>query len=720
MLQPHLILTRESDDEMAGLSADDTARNDDEHYSSDSEQDRNPLCAQLLADYELLQHDHHRRVRQRQLAVHGVLGSRNSSQPQSALLSRGRPRSIQNFSEVPTARINTPSGCTLRRNLVSSSAGGVEFGPDGVQTGQPSWIDENTITFGASSGNRDSVDITATEEEAAVFSEQRHWSSSSPPHGDGVPRQAEPVHTAGPTVSTHGAANAAGAGFTGQHMQQGRKRKNGNWSDSALRATIDAIDDGLPIRRASEKFGIPRATLHDWLYERTISRKRGKEGTLTASEEALIVQWICKRQDLGWPITNLDLRLKVCEITQTRPTLFKDGIPGPGWLRWWKRRHPELTLRVPQGLETARTRALSRENVDSFYDNLEILYSLNSYPPDRIWNCDETGAQAGRDGGGMVIAKRGSRAVHTIIPDQREWLSCLVCINAAGSSIPSFYIFRGKRFRRNYIEHCEAGATMAMQGRAWMTAYLFSAWISHFIESVRELGGISPARRHLFILDGHNSHVTLEVVREARRAGLDLLTLPSHTSHALQPLDVTVFKPFKTHFREYRNFWTSRNMHQKASKETLAQWVSLGLRKALSVHNITKGFQTTGIFSLNRKAVDSKLMPSINFETEQEQGRRNVPTGAAGDSVPTAEADSTADGDAVGICGSDQDDQAEAFGIPDCTDPTEETRGGLEDVCNEDLEASFTVPASTEIEHYFVDVDPNDPGANDVGGFERE
>ena len=190
----------------------------------------------------------------------------------------------------------------------------------------------------------------------------------------------------------------------------------------------------------------------------------------------------------------------------------------------------------------------------------------------------------------MVTAKRGSRVVHSIIPDEREWLSCLVYINAVDLSIPSFYIFCGRRFRRNYIEHCKAGATMAMQKKAWMTAYFFSAWISHFIKFVSSLGGISPTRRHFFILLGHNSHVALEVVREAWEAGLDLLTLPSHTSHGLQPLDVTIFKPFEIHFREYRNFWTSRNMHKKISKEILVQQVSLGLKRALSMHNITKGF----------------------------------------------------------------------------------------------------------------------------------
>jgi hypothetical protein len=85
------------------------------------------------------------------------------------------------------------------------------------------------------------------------------------------------------------------------------------------------------------------------------------------------------------------------------------------------------------------------------------------------------GPRQGRMEGGVVIARTGARRVHSVVPDQREWLSVLVCINAAGLAIPSFYIFRGKRFGQNYIERCEAGAPMAMQPRAWMTSYLFGA-----------------------------------------------------------------------------------------------------------------------------------------------------------------------------------------------------------------------------------------------------
>jgi hypothetical protein len=147
---------------------------------------------------------------------------------------------------------------------------------------------------------------------------------------------------------------------------------------------------------------------------------------------------------------------------------------------------------VSQALETARTKGLCKENVRSFYENLLSLYSLHNYTPDRIWNCDKSGAQARKNGGGLVIAKTGAQRVHSIVPNQREWLFVLVCVNVAGATIPSFYIFRGKRFGQNYIQRCKPGATMAMQPRAWMTSYLFGAWMSRFIELVRNSNSISP------------------------------------------------------------------------------------------------------------------------------------------------------------------------------------------------------------------------------------
>jgi len=47
------------------------------------------------------------------------------------------------------------------------------------------------------------------------------------------------------------------------------------------------------------------------------------------------------------------------------------------------------------------------------------------------------------------------------------------------------------------------------------------------------------------------SHVMLESIEQAQAFELDMVTLPFHISHTLQPLDVFCFKTFKTKFKEW-------------------------------------------------------------------------------------------------------------------------------------------------------------------------
>jgi hypothetical protein len=57
---------------------------------------------------------------------------------------------------------------------------------------------------------------------------------------------------------------------------------------------------------------------------------------------------------------------------------------------------------------------------------------------------------------------------------------------------------------------------------------------------------------HLLILDGQNSYVTLEVVKSTMNSSVGIISLPSHTFHALQPLNISCFKPFNYAFRQLR------------------------------------------------------------------------------------------------------------------------------------------------------------------------
>jgi hypothetical protein len=300
-----------------------------------------------------------------------------------------------------------------------------------------------------------------------------------------------------------------------KRLKRQRIMKIGNWSDQQLRAAMAAIDMGCPVQTTALDYDVPMSTLHSHVMGINLSRKPGRKPMLSAVEEEKLVNYIHGMARYGHPLNLYELKIKVAETTQLHDTPFIVGIPGHGWLRWFRRRHPELSLRMSQGLDASRAKGLCPEHVSSFYDNLATMLQ-QGYKPSYIWNCDESGAQAGRNGGARVLAKKGVRSVYLIIPKEGEWLSVLVCVKATGYHIPSFYIFSGKSFQRDYIKKYEDNASMAMQPKTWMTGQLFKAWIGHFVKIVRDCGlGISSHCRHLLILDGHRSHVTTNVVKTA-------------------------------------------------------------------------------------------------------------------------------------------------------------------------------------------------------------
>ena len=237
---------------------------------------------------------------------------------------------------------------------------------------------------------------------------------------------------------------------------------------------MEAVEAGELLCAAANFYGIPKTSLSDHVHGRTRTRKRGPAPVLKQEEEQALESYLIKMADYGHPLTTEELRLKVALLTQGRITSFKDRIPSNSWFIWFKKRHPNLTTRQSQELEYSRAKGLCAEKVASFYQNLQQLYDKHKYPLENIWNYDESGAQAGKTEGGQVWAQKGVRSVHKIAPNEREHITTLTCINAVGQYIPNFYIFKGKRIRANYIQHCENQAAMTMQLQAWMTQFLFS------------------------------------------------------------------------------------------------------------------------------------------------------------------------------------------------------------------------------------------------------
>jgi hypothetical protein len=82
------------------------------------------------------------------------------------------------------------------------------------------------------------------------------------------------------------------------------------------------------------------------------------------------------------------------------------------------------------------------------------------------------------------------------------------------------------------------------------------------------------------IPNGHGSHVTIKALEQTIERSLDMVTLLAHSSHALQPLDVTYFKPFKNAFRMERNCDMAKNKYLELDKITLVEWVDKALQQS--------------------------------------------------------------------------------------------------------------------------------------------
>jgi hypothetical protein len=58
---------------------------------------------------------------------------------------------------------------------------------------------------------------------------------------------------------------------------------------------------------------------------------------------------------------------------------------------------------------------------------------------------------------------------------------------------------------------------MAMQSKAWMITFFFTKFLCLFKSPTPS--GIYITNKHLLILDGHGSHVTLEAIEQVKKFG---------------------------------------------------------------------------------------------------------------------------------------------------------------------------------------------------------
>ena len=132
-----------------------------------------------------------------------------------------------------------------------------------------------------------------------------------------------------------GNSRARDTGLETQRVSsQQTRRRTGLWTDQQLREALAAVDGGMSMKKAAATYSIPYSTFREWCYGIRTSRKKGPPTVLKLAEEEELVNYLIQMCDRGYGLSPSAFRMKVYEITQSRWTPFRNGIPGNGWMCW--------------------------------------------------------------------------------------------------------------------------------------------------------------------------------------------------------------------------------------------------------------------------------------------------------------------------------------------------------------------------------------------------
>ena len=94
--------------------------------------------------------------------------------------------------------------------------------------------------------------------------------------------------------------------------------------------------------------------------------------------------------------------------------------------------------------------------------------------------------------------------------------------------------------------------------------------------------------------------MSLNIIDICKNNGINILTIPLHTSHRMQPLDVAVYGPFKRFYNTALDEWMRSNADKACAIYDIPGVVKTAFGSAFSLTNISAGFSSTGIFPFSR------------------------------------------------------------------------------------------------------------------------
>lgn len=413
------------------------------------------------------------------------------------------------------------------------------------------------------------------------------------------------------------------------------ERKIGGHSAQDMQKAIQLVKDGRSIHKAAVECNLKYSTLRRYVKRHELNDEAGfvpnyeVNAVFTHEQETILKNYISECALMFYGLTAKDTRQLAYQVATANnlkvpPSWVKNKIAGVDWLRSFKKRHSELSLRKPEACSLARATAFNKSNVNRFFANLKI--AMERYPGfgngTRLYNLDETSTTTVQRPQKVLAPKRSN--VCKVTSGERGVLVTTCCIvSASGQALPPAMVFPRKNFKSHMLHDAPPGTLGLAASTGWMNAEIFVEVMQHFVKHTCA----SKQNPALLILDNHESHLSLEALDLAKSSGVTILTVPPHTTAKLQPLDVGLNGPFKTYYNAAVDSWLLQNPGQTLTIYHIAKCVGEAYLKAMTPINITNAFKKCGIFPYDNSVfTEEDFLPSSVTDRPEPDKENNSTT----------------------------------------------------------------------------------------------
>lgn len=395
-------------------------------------------------------------------------------------------------------------------------------------------------------------------------------------------------------------------------------RVNMNYSKTmVLEAVRHVRAHRMTLREASEVYGIPRSTLQR--HVKGGLKNVGGQPVLGRTEENSLVKTILTASEWGYPFEKIDIRYLVksyLDRSGRKESRFNNNLPGEDWVNNFYQRHKDvLTVRLSENIKRSRA-AISRDTINEYFEHVSV--SLENVSPDNLVNYDETNF-TDDPGRKKVIVRRSCKHAERVIDSSKSATSVMFAVTASGLMLPPFVVYKSENLYQNWMKNGPKDCRFGRSKSGWFDQCLFEEWFYTIIcPYFRRKEGPK-----VLIGDNLASHLSVAVINECEKLDIKFVLLPPNSTHLTQPLDVAVFRPIKTSWRNVLTRWKKKNKGV-LPKELFPSMLNTALTElgTKMEDNIKAGFSGTGLMPLDKDKV-LKRLPNATYHENSENSFQN-------------------------------------------------------------------------------------------------